>query len=160
MPLGQKIGLPWRSGRIDAPRLALSTVALACVLATMHPVFVDPLAVTASDHTRAPAASIEHPASPAPAWSSSDAPGPADVLVEPVGNAVPLGRVGMSLIVAGSVLLLALLAGIVPPDRRQERQKKRPRDTRPLMGGERKSIGSAMVSRFRSRRQLAGLPRL
>ena len=67
----------------------------------------------------------------------------------------------MSLIVAGSVLLLALLAGIVPPDRRQERQKKkRPRDTRPLMGGERKSIGSAMVSRFRSRRQLAGLPRL
>jgi len=52
-------------------RLALSAVALACVLAMAQPVFADPLAATASDHAQAAAAAIEQPASQAPAWSSS-----------------------------------------------------------------------------------------
>jgi hypothetical protein len=55
-------------------RFALSAVALAGVLAVAQPVSADPLAATASDHAQAAAATIEQPASPAPAWSSSDAP--------------------------------------------------------------------------------------
>jgi hypothetical protein len=61
-------------GRIQMLRFALSAVALVGVLVMTQPVFADPLAATASDHAQAAAAAIEQPASPAPAWSSSDAP--------------------------------------------------------------------------------------
>jgi hypothetical protein len=90
-------------------RFALSAVALVGVLAVAQPVFADPLTATASDYAQTAADAIEQPA-----WSwSSDAPASADVLVEPVGNAVSQGSGGMSFIMAGGVLLLALLAGIV-----------------------------------------------
>ena len=106
-------------------RLVLSAVALAGVPETVRPVFADPLAVTASDDTRAAATAIKQP--PAPQWSSSSditAPAAASVGLDKniapagwiwlgLGNAVPLGRAGMSFIVAGGVLLLALVAGIV-----------------------------------------------
>jgi hypothetical protein len=51
-------------------RFVLSAVVLASVLAMAQPVFADPLAATASDHAQAAAATIEQPASLAPAWSS------------------------------------------------------------------------------------------
>ena len=68
-------------------RFALSAAALAAALAMAQSVFADPLDATASDYARTAADAIEQPA-----WSwSSDAPASADVLVEPVGNAVPEG---------------------------------------------------------------------
>jgi hypothetical protein len=96
-------------GRIHMLRFARSAVALVGVLAVAQPVFADPLTATASDYAQTAADAIEQPA-----WSwSSDAPATADVLVEPVGNAVSQKSGGMSFIVAAGVLLLALLAGIV-----------------------------------------------
>jgi hypothetical protein len=72
-------------------RLALSTVALAGVLAMAQPVFADPLAATASDHAQPVAAAMEQqPTSPTPAWSSSwDAP--AATSARPGKNIAPAG---------------------------------------------------------------------
>ena len=47
-------------------RLALSTVALAGVLATAHPTFSDPLRTATSEHAQATAAAAEQPAPSAP----------------------------------------------------------------------------------------------
>jgi hypothetical protein len=70
-------------------RFALSAVALAAVLATAQPVFADPLAVAASDHTQAAAAATEQPTSPTPVRSSSpDAPATS---AEPPKNVAPAG---------------------------------------------------------------------
>jgi hypothetical protein len=91
-------------------RFALSGVALAAVLAMPQSIFADPLAATASDYAQTPADAIEQPA-----WSwSSDARASADVAVNTVGMPLPWeARAGMSFIVAGGVLLWALLAGVV-----------------------------------------------
>jgi hypothetical protein len=58
-------------------RFALSAVALAATLATAHPVFTDPLPVTAPDHAQAAAAAVAQPPSPAPTWSWSPDASPA-----------------------------------------------------------------------------------
>jgi hypothetical protein len=106
-------------------RLVLSAVALAGVPETVRPVFADPLAARASDRTQAAATAIQWP--PALTWTwSSDTPARAEASIWPdkttapagwiwlaPGNAVPLRRVAMSFIVAGGVLLLALLVGVV-----------------------------------------------
>jgi hypothetical protein len=124
-------------------RLVLSAVVLAGVSETVRRVFADPLAATASDHAQAAATAIDH--SPAPTWSwSSDAAAPAaasvrhDKNIAPagwiwlgLGNAVPLGRVAMSFIVAGGVLLLALLVGIVVDGIDVRRRQKERRDIPP-----------------------------
>jgi hypothetical protein len=127
-------------------RLVLSAVALAGVPETARPVFADPRAAIASDHAQAGATVIEQPPSPAPQWSSSSDTGasaaasvgldksiaPAGSIWLGLGNAVPLGRLGMSFIVAGGVLLLALLAGIVLDGIGVRRQQKARRDIPPF----------------------------
>jgi hypothetical protein len=130
----------------DMLRLVLSTVALAGVPEMARPVFADPLAATASDRSQAAATATEQPSSPAPAWPwSSDTTATATASVGPdkniapagwiwlgLGNAVPLGRLGMSFIVAGGVLLLALLAGIVLDGIGVRRRQKARRDFPPF----------------------------
>ncbi len=125
-------------------RLVLSAVALAGVPETVRPVFADPLAATASDHAQTAATAIEQP--PAPTWKwSSVTPAPDAASVGPdkniapagwiwlgLGNAVPLGRVGMSFIVAGGVLFLALLAGIIIDGIGVRRRQKEQRDIPPF----------------------------
>jgi hypothetical protein len=125
-------------------RLVLSAVALAGVPETVRPVFADPLAATASDRGQAAAAAVEQP--PAPTWSwSSDSVAPAAASVRPdkdiapagwiwlgLGNAIPLGRVAMSFVVAGGVLLLALLAGVVLDGVGVRRRQKGRRDIPPF----------------------------
>jgi hypothetical protein len=60
-------------------RIALSAVALAGVLATAQPIFADPLAATASDHTQAAASATKQLAPPVPAAAAaSDALAPAN----------------------------------------------------------------------------------
>jgi hypothetical protein len=75
-------------------RFALSAVTLVGVLAVAQPVFADPLAATAFDHAQAAAAAIEQPASPVPAWSSSDAPAASAGLARTRPCRVWLGLVG------------------------------------------------------------------
>jgi hypothetical protein len=125
-------------------RLVLSAVALAGVPETVRPVLADPLAATASDRAQGAASLIKQP--PALTWSwSSDTPAPAAASIGPdkniapagwiwlgLGNAVPLGRVAMSFIVAGGVLLLALLAGIVLDGVGVRRRQKERRDIPPF----------------------------
>lgn len=125
-------------------RLVLSAVALAGVPETMRPVFANPLAETASDRDRAVGAAVEQP--PAPTWCwPSDSVAQAAANVGPVkiiapgrwiwlglGNAIPLGRVAMSFIVAGGVLLLALLASIVLDGIGGRRRQKERRDIPPF----------------------------
>ena len=125
-------------------RLVLSAVALAGVPETVRPVFADPLAETASDRGQAAAAAVEQP--PAPTWSwPSDLVAPAAASVRPdkviapagwiwlgLGNAIPLGRVAMSFVVAGGVLLLALLAGVVLDGVGVRRRQKGRRDIPPF----------------------------
>jgi hypothetical protein len=120
-------------------RLVLSAVALAGVPETVRPVFADPFAARASDRAQAAATAIKRP--PALTWSwSSDTPARTETSIGPdknitpagwiwlgPGNAVPLRRVAMSFIVAGGVLLLALLVGAVldgTGDRKRQRDRR------------------------------------
>jgi hypothetical protein len=125
-------------------RLFLSAAALAGVPETVGPVFACPLAATASDRAQAAATAIEQPVALTWSWSS-DTPAPAaagvwsDKNIAPagwiwlgLGNAVPLGRVAMSFIVAGGVLLLALLAGVVLDGIGVSRRQKERRDIPPF----------------------------
>jgi hypothetical protein len=67
-------------------RSVLSAVALAAVLATVHPAFADPREAMVSDHTQAAAAATQQ-AAPVPASSgSSDTAAPASAKdFSPVG---------------------------------------------------------------------------
>lgn len=125
-------------------RLALSAVALAGVPETLRPVFADPLAAAASDRAPATATAFEQPATLTWSWSP-DAPAPAAASVCPdkdiasagsiwlgLRNVFPMGRVAMSFIVAGGVLLLALLLGIVLDGIDVRRRQKERRDVPPF----------------------------
>jgi hypothetical protein len=60
-------------------RLVLTAVALAGVLAAVHPALADPVAATAADQIQVVASAPEQPAPPVPARTSSpDAPAPAN----------------------------------------------------------------------------------
>jgi hypothetical protein len=67
-------------------RSVLSAVALAAILATVHPAFADPLEAMASDHSQAAAAATQQ-VTPVPASSgSSDTTAPASAKdFSPVG---------------------------------------------------------------------------
>ena len=77
-------------------RLTSFAIALAGVLAATQPVFADPLAVAAADHTQVAAPALEQRAlsapvgsSSMPAWSSSsDAQAPTDA---GLGKNIPVG---------------------------------------------------------------------
>jgi hypothetical protein len=125
-------------------RLVLSAVALAGVAETVRPLFADPLAATASNRAQVAAAAVEQPPAPTWSWSSDSVAlaaasvGP-DRNIAPAGwiwlgleNAIPLRRVAMSFIVAGGVLLLALLAGIVLDGVGVRRRQKERRDIPPF----------------------------
>ena len=102
-------------------RLALSTVALAGVLAMAQPVFADPLTATASDHGQPGAAAMEQRRIAGTCMVVVIGDAPAATSARHGKNIARVGWLGLNAVPWGewtesycsrSVLLLALLTGI------------------------------------------------